>query len=221
MAKKRGEEPSSGAMNKLILKRAVHKRIKQTLSKAFISEREIYELVRGFFKKYLGVDYEFTHEELIKELRKVYLSPEVQKKVGSLFDKISEIEHTSKAFPREDLEKILVEFRGLVDELIVSHYQKEKSFMKKFRDSVHNLFSHQHKTMLEIDESVLSEKERLIVKMNMLLDNAKRWSDNDLEKAKEAYKELLDLYNSLDDTRKEAYFKPVQELYNMIKSKEK
>ena len=221
MAEKRGGETNSSTMNKLILKRAVSKRIKQIRAKAFISEREIYDLIRGFFKKYLGVDYEFTREELVKELRRVYFSPELQQRVSSLFDKISEIEHTSKAFPREELEKILVEFKGMVDELIVSHYQKEKSFIKKLKDYVHRLFSYKQEAILEVDESVLSQSERVVVKMNMLLDNSKRWSDKNLEKARKAYQELFDLYNSLDDTRKKVYFKPIQELYQMIKSKEK
>ena len=221
MEEKRGEDTGSGAVNKLILKKAVSKRIKQIQAKAFISEREIYELVRNFFKKYLGVDYEFTREELIKELRKVYISPELQEKVKHLFDHISEIEHSSKAFSKEELEKIIAEFRELVDALIVSHYQKEKSFFKKLRDSLHKHVSRKHHTLLDSDDSVLSNTERIIVKMNMLLDNSKRWADKDIEKAKSAYKELIELYNSLEEGRKEAYYKPVQELYSIIKSKDR
>ncbi len=221
MAGKRGENTDSSTINKLILKKAVHKRMKQILNKAFISEREVYDLVRSFFKKYLGIDYEFTREELMRELRRVYISPELQERVRHLFDNISEIEHTSKAFQREELEKIINEFESIINDLIVSHYEKEKSFLKKLRDSIHKIFSRKHKTLLDIDDSVLSENERVIVKMNMLLDNAKRLTDKDMVRAKEAYKELINLYDSLDDTRKKAYFKPVQELYNMIKTKEK
>lgn len=220
MVEKRGEEASSGAINKLILKKAANRRTSQILSKAFISEKEVYNLIRGFFKKYLEIDYEFTHKELLKELKRVYLTPDLQKKVNSMFNKISSIEHSSKPFPRDDLENLLIDFNEIVEELIISHYVKNKSFMNKLRDSIHELFSKEHNTMLEVNESVLSENERIIVKMNMLLDNSKRWSDKDIKKSKEAYKELLELYNSLDEDRKKAYFKPVQELYNMIKSAE-
>ena len=219
MAGKRGEQTSSGIENKLVIKKAVSKRISRILEKAFISEREVYDLVRSFFKKYLGIDYEFTREELLKELRKVYIAPGLQERVKHLFNDISKIEHTSKAFPREELEEILVGFESVVDDLIVSHYDKETSFLKKLKDSIHHLFSRKHNTMLEIDESVLSENERLIVKMNMLLDDAKRLSDRDVKKAKKTYHELLLMYNSLSEDRQAAYFKPVQELYNMIKSK--
>lgn len=221
MAEKRGEKPSSSNVNKLVLKKAVSKRIKQIQAKAFISEREVYDLVRSFFKKYLDIDYEFTREEILKELRKVYIPPDLQDRVKELFEHISEIEHTSKAFSREELEKILAEFKDLVNLLIVSHYQKEKSFFKKLRDSLHKHFSKEHEKILEVDESVFSQTERIIVKMNMLLDNAQRWADKDVEKSKKAYKELIELYNSLDDDRKEAYYKPVQELFHMIKGRER
>ena len=131
------------------------------------------------------------------------------------------MEHSSKNFTREELERILSEFKGVVDRLIVSHYQIEKNFFKKLKDSIHKMFSREHHKMLEADETALSENERIIVKMNMLLDNAKRWSDDDIVKAKEAYKELIEFYDSLDEARKKAYFGPVNELYQMIRSKER
>jgi hypothetical protein len=218
--KKRGDEASS-TTNKLILKKAAYKKVDHIMSKAFISEREVYDLIRSFFKKHLTIDYEFTHEELMRELKKVYLSPELQEKVRHLFEDVSEIEHTSKTYTREELERILENFRLVVDGLIVSHYQQERSFFKKLKDNIHKMFSRKHKKLLEPDESVLSESERVIVKMNMLLDNAKRWSDSNLERAMEAYQELISIYDTLDDAKKKAYYKPVQELYNMLNSKQK
>jgi hypothetical protein len=219
MAEKKGGEETSSIANKLILKKAAYKKIEHILSKAFISEREVYDLIRSFFKKHLNIDYEFTHEELMNELKKIYLSPELQEKVKSLFQEISEIEHTSKAFTREELEKILKDFREVVDSLIVSHYQQHSPFFRKLRDNIHKFFSGKHKKLLEPDESVLTEHERIIVKMNMLLDNAKRLSDSDVGKAKECYGELLSLYNTLDEQRKKVYFGAVQELYNIINNK--
>jgi ElaB/YqjD/DUF883 family membrane-anchored ribosome-binding protein len=156
----------------------------------------------------------------MKELRRIYLTPELQQKVDKLFKKISEVEHSDKTFTREELEQLLKEFNHVVDQLIVSHYQKEKSFGKKFKDWVHKIFSSKHKDMLDVDESVLSENERVIVKMNMLLDNSKRWSGKDIEKAKEAYKELMHLYESLNEERQKIYYQPIQELYQMIRSKD-
>jgi hypothetical protein len=216
--KKRGEE-SSSTSNKLILKKAAYKKVDHIMSKAFISEREVYDLIRSFFKKHLTIDYEFTHEELMKELKKVYLSPDLQEKVKRLFGDVSEIEHTSKTYTREELEKILKDFREVVDGLIVSHYQQERSFFRKLKDNVHKMFSRKHRKLLEPDESVLSENERIIVKMNMLLDNARRWSDSNIEKAMEAYQELLAIYNNLDESKKKAYYRPVQELYIMLNNK--
>ncbi|MBN2459027.1 hypothetical protein JXB28_01980 [Candidatus Woesearchaeota archaeon] len=225
MAEKRGEESSSTSSasanaNKMILKKAAHRRAEQIKSKAFISPKEVYDLVRGFFKKHLDIDYEFTHDELMKELRKVYLSPELHGKVNGLFRDVSEIEHTNKEFTREELEQLLLEFKDIVDALIVSHYEQEKSLLKRMKHSFHKMFSKEHRKMLQPDDSVLSEHERIIVKMNMLLDNAKRMLDTNLDKSKKDYQELLTIYETLDEPKKKAYFSPINELYNMIKARD-
>jgi hypothetical protein len=218
--KKRGDDTSSNTQKKLILKKAANKKIEHLRSKAYISEKEVYDLVRSFFKKHLTIDYEFTHEELMNELKKIYLSPDLQEKVKGLFEDVSKIEHTSKTFTREELEEILKDFELVVDGLIVSHYQQKKSFFTKIKDSFHKAFSKKHKKLLESDEEALLENERTVVKMNMLLDNSKRWSDMDLDRAKEAYQELIELYNSLDAKKKKAYYEPVQALYGIITNKE-
>ncbi|MFH0869852.1 MAG: hypothetical protein V1866_02240 [archaeon] len=216
MVEKRGEVESS-IENKLVLKKAVDTKIKHVNAKAFISEREVYDLVRGFFKRYLDIDYEFTCDELIKELRRVYLSADIQARVKILLDRISEIEHLSREFSKQELQQMLADFKELVDMMIVSHYEKH-SFLKRLGDWLAKPFSHQHKEVFD-DSALLSENERLVVKMNMLLDNAKRISDLDISKAKEIYKELIQVYDSLDPDRKQRYYKPVNELYSLLKNK--
>ena len=222
MVEKRGEEASSTntTNNKLILKKAVYKKMDHLMGKAFISEREVYDLVRSFFKKHLTIDYEFTREELMKELKKIYLSPDLQDKVQNLLIDVSQIEHTSKNFTKEELAEILADFRDVVDGLIVSHYQQERSFFKRFKDNLHKMFSSQHKKILEAEEGVFEEDERSVVKMNMLLDDAKRMLDVNLEKAKDTYKELIIIYNALPLHKKKAYYTAVQDLYNMVKNRD-
>jgi hypothetical protein len=216
MAEKRGEAEAT-VKNKLILKKAVEHKTKQVLEKAFISEKEVYDLIRGFFKKYVNIEYEFTADELMKELRKVYLSPALQEKIKKLLERVSEMEHVSREFTRKELESILADFKSVVDEMIVVHYEK-KHFFHKIRDALHGSVSQKHKHLLE-DPSLLAEHERHIVKMNILLDNARRWVENDPEAAKKAYKELLGVYENLDEDKKKAYYQPVTELYNMIRAK--
>jgi hypothetical protein len=217
MEEKRGDAGS--ITNKLILKKAVEVKIKRILEKAFISEREAYDLVRDFFKKYLLIDYEFTTEELLKELRRVYVTPELHARIKLVLERVAEIEHLSRSFSKPELEALLNDFKAVVDALIVFHYDK-KSFFKKLRDSLHRSVSDEHKNVFETDEAALSENERAIVKMNMLLDNAKRWSDKDITRAKQAYKELLEIYDQLEPERKKSYYEPINELFVMIKHKE-
>ncbi len=217
MEEKRGELDS--ITNKLILKKAVDVRIRRILSKAFISEREAYDLVRDFFKKYLGVDYEFTTDELLKELRRVYVTPELHARIKLVLDRVSEIEHLTRSFSKQELEALLNDFKGVVDALIVFHYEK-KSFLSKVKDALHKSVSDEHNKVFETGEATLSENERAVVKMNMLLDNARRWSDNDLVRAKQAYKELLEIYEQLEPERKKSYYEPINELFSIIKHKE-
>jgi hypothetical protein len=215
MAEKRGEQESN-VVNKLVLKRAVEHKIKLISEKTFVSEREVYDLVRGFFKKYINIDYEFTADELLCELKKVYMPSELHERVNSMLNRVSEMEHVSRAFTKEELLGILADFKSVVDALIVTHYEKHGIF-GKVKDSL-NSTGKDHKKVLD-EASLLNENERVIVKMNVLLDNARRWSEKDLPAAKKAYQELLALYNSLDDERKKAYYQPVQELYAILQSK--
>jgi hypothetical protein len=219
MDKKRGEESSS--VNRLMLKRAANKKIDSMLSKSYITEKEVYEAIRSFFKKHLEVDYEFTHTELMDELKKIYLSEDLKKRVHSLFERISEFEHNSREFKKEELEEILQEFKTVVDEMIVVHYDKHENFFTKIMHFIHHIFSRKHETMLDdINEEEFFASQRHVVKMNMLLDNAKRMAEkNNLEEAKKFYKELNEIYTSLDENKKQAYYKPVSELFQIIKSK--
>ena len=215
MVEKRGEQESVLA-NKLVLKRAVEHKVRIISEKAFISEREVYDLVRSFFKKYLNVDYEFTSDELMREMKKVYLPAELQQRARMIIDRVSEMEHLSRTFSKEELTHILTEFRALVEALISSHYEN-KSFVGKVRDALHG--STQDSKGLLDETTLLNENERIIVRMNMLLDNARRWADKDLAAAKKAYQDLLVLYNALDDEKKNAYFKPVNELFALLRNK--
>ncbi len=220
MVKERGEDNSKDySINKLILKKAINKKINFILSKAFISEKEVYYLIRSFFKKFLEIDYEFTSEELNNELRKIYLTNELQEKVKLLFKKISKVEYASKPFSKDELIRLLNDFKSIIDELIIAHYKKESSIMKRLGDNIHKFFSNDHKKMLKEEEHALSENERVLIRMNMLLDNSKRWSKKDLNKAKGAYKELLLIYNSLGEEKKKVFYKPVHELYNILNIK--
>jgi len=215
MVEKRGD-PDSGVVNKLVLKRAVEHKIRLIAQKAFISEREAYDLIRGFFKKFINIDYEFTSEELTAELRKVYLPAELHASINSILSRVSEMEHLSRSFSKDELVQLLADFQVLVDALISSHYEKH-GLLGRAKDTVHST-GKDHKNVLD-ESTLLNENERVVVKMNILLDNGRRWANKDIEAAKRAYQELLVIYDSLDDEKKAAYFRPVNELFALLKNK--
>jgi len=220
MVEKRGE--SDNITNKLVLKKAVESKINHLLGKPSVSEKEVYDLIREFFKKYLGVDFEFTSDELVRELRRVYVTPDMQERIHNLMDRVSEIEYLSKKFSSEELNVLLQDFKILVDELIVYHYEN-KSLFKKVKDVLCGSVSKKHKKVMEDSEkNCFSETERRVVKMNMLLDDAKRLlKKDDVHQAKQVYTELIDVYNGLSEEKKKAYYPLVTEVYGSINSKEK
>jgi hypothetical protein len=216
MEVKRGEAVQ-GTPNKMVLKKAVSHKVKQLSEKAVITDREVYDLIRGFFKKYISIDYEFTSEELIKEMRKVYLPGDLHKRVSLLLSAVSEMEHLSREFSKIELLHILQEFNSIVNDMITTHYE-DKGFLKKIADWLHLGVSKEPESALDPNR-LLSENERIVVKMNMLLDNGRRFADKNPELAKKCYHELRQMYESLDHEKKKAYYMAVSELYAMLKNK--
>jgi len=214
MAEKRG-----GEVNRLILKKAVSKRVDQIKKRSFISEKEVYDVIRSFFKKFLQIEYEFTKNELIRELKKIYITKELQERIENLYSNISEVEHISRAFSRDELIKVLDEFRVVVEALIIAHYQQERNFLQNIGDHIHRAFSKEHNSVLQNESEALGEDQQTAIRMNMLLDDIKRWSDTDLKKCKVAYQELMKLYGTLSEEKKSAFYGPIQELYNIIRMK--
>ncbi|MBU1976120.1 MAG: hypothetical protein KKG59_06990 [Nanoarchaeota archaeon] len=111
MVEKRGE-------NRLLLKEIFLKRTNYLLSKQILKEKEVYNIVRDFFKEYYNVDYEFTQNELMDELKKIYFEPETRKKVEQLLEKAFKIQYSDKPLEIEELKSILKQFSKLLDTII-------------------------------------------------------------------------------------------------------
>ncbi len=127
MAEKRGEE---GVSEKLLLKKAVKKRVEYLLKKPSVRVEEAYNLVKSFFKAYTGRDYEFTREELLKELDKVYLEPGLKKSLSEVIEKLGVVEFAPVSYSTEEVKTLLSSFARDVELLIHANTLK-KSFWDK------------------------------------------------------------------------------------------
>lgn len=141
---RRGED---NPINHALLRESILQSIAYLQSKVYIQEKEVYELVRAFFKEYLGLDYEFTHEELLIELQNIFYDKKLEDQVLNFLRDISKIEYSDEEFPPENLKKILSDFSVIVD-VLIKKQTKGKSFLKKL------VFWKEH-----IDEQIPVERE--------------------------------------------------------------
>jgi hypothetical protein len=119
------------------LKEVTKKRIEYLLSKTFVLDKELYDVVKFFFKEFFGKDYEFCVEEIRNELNKVYLKDDTKQKLVAFLEKIEPIEHSDEEFSQEEIRELLVEFGRVADELLRA-YEKErkKGFIEKFLEKI-------------------------------------------------------------------------------------
>ena len=120
MVEKRGtqEAPAKVSVSsKKLLAASINKKIDYYLSKTTFDELDLYYLVKDFFREFLELKYEFSLEELKKELDKVFLEKSNTDSILAFIDKIKTIEYETTTFEAETLTKMMKEFSLIVDTL--------------------------------------------------------------------------------------------------------
>lgn len=125
--KERGGEKE---VNHTLLKETILKNVAYLDSKSYLQEKEVYDLVKTFFKEYLGLNYEFTHEELEIELQNIFYDKKLEDEVLSFLRETAKIEYSDDELIAEDLKKLLKQFSKIV-ELLIKAKKKEQSFISK------------------------------------------------------------------------------------------
>ncbi|MEM4259862.1 MAG: hypothetical protein QXG00_01350 [Candidatus Woesearchaeota archaeon] len=132
----------SEAEKKRILKENHHKKIDYALEKAFLKDFDVYNLVQDFFAEFLNLNYKFTHEELVKELDKLFLEDKLKIKIINFLEKLSFMEFNSDSEPTQDeLKRLILEFKEIINQLIIFQEEIHKGlfgsiiywFKQKFR----------------------------------------------------------------------------------------
>ena len=174
------------------LKTKTEQQIKYLYDKVTLTEEEIYIVTKDFFSALLELEYQFSHEELLDELKKTYIDTQVKEQVQKFIKNIGRIEYNSNiTFELEELKKFLEELQGIVDKLIT---EETKQNSKGF-----SLFSKQkEETIGELIEKVKTEREPKL--------------------AKQHYQEALKKYNRLNQQEQQLYFERLQEAYEFLKA---
>jgi|GEM_PF-3751661 hypothetical protein len=217
---------------KKIIYESTKKKIDYVLSKSEIKEEEVYELVKGFFKEYLKLDYEFTNQELMEELKKVYLEKELLDQLEDFLKKMALIESFDNNFSPAELRKMLTRFDGMIKELIGPiEEQKKKSLFGGMLESLKNK-KKAKKSQIEQKEEKLREKVkeesktgsapsmsaascqkkiRELLKLIKRKIRARQWDE-----AKKIYMDLLNVYENADKVTKHKYYDLIYNLYSKL-----
>jgi len=136
------------------------KKIGYLISKSQVQEEELYQLVKDFFKDYLKLDYEFTHEELMEELKTVYLEKELLDELESFLKKIAKIECFDNNFSNAEMKSLIEKFEEISKQIIGPlEKQEEYSMVKKLLSSVKGSVKQAIKRENKEEKSKIAQKE--------------------------------------------------------------
>jgi hypothetical protein len=228
------EEKSGEESGKALLKKDTSKKIKYFLSKRVIKDNDVYYLLKDFLREYTGVDYHFTHQEIITELKNVYVPAGIRKDFFDLIDEVFSFEYIKKDYSDKELRGFLERFEKYLDELIVIH-KREIPRSEKFRAFIENIFLRKNKKELKkelVDEEepvelmsveeklpVIEGKNKFEIQFKTVMEQMYYSLDNDdAETAKNHYYELINLYNTLSSKDKQVYYEKLNFAYKDLTS---
>lgn len=114
---------------------AIIKKIDYHLNKNSLSDVDLYYLIKDFFREYLNLKYEFSLDELISELDKIYLDTEQRERTLEFINKVKIIEYHDSSFSESRIKEFIVEFSAITKLLIKNTQYENKSFWDRFMTS--------------------------------------------------------------------------------------
>ena len=192
-----------------ILKSAIKQRLNYIKSKPRVTDEEVYVLVKDFFKEFLKLDYEFTHEELIEELEERYLENDLHQKLVIFIKRIGKVEYCDENLSQQELRALLNEFEELLKILLQGDLIiKLNSALKKLGFGKSN--NENNESVEEIND------------MNDLIERIKYYIiSEDLMEAKKLYFQLKKLYDFSLPEKQHKYYQEISNLYYALKPKGK
>jgi hypothetical protein len=165
---------------------------------------ELFLAIRKYFKDIFQIDYEFSYEELIRELSRENIDPSLKMILASFFKKVSDIRFSGQDFSQVELQSLIDEARSIVrmTSKPTEDERQAELVSKKMKEQSMKLFG------LDKIFSLISRAQLSVVK-------------NDIAAAKNSYFKLIQEYNALPIARKEKVYDSIRRLYEEIKLFEK
>lgn len=169
----------------------------ETLSKEFSV------MIREFFKKQFNIEYEFTYEELGKELNLRKLDRTLVHVLSSFFKRITEIEFGGGAITKDELRVLIIETREIIE--LTTEKSPEKITKEK---------GGRVERKIEQRKIKASGLKRIYI----LISEAEIYLRVDeVKKAKLLYYDVIKTYNKLSPAKKKRVYELVKRVYDEIK----
>lgn len=142
------EKEVSEAARRLALQKAMIARIDILLSEENPDAQELLRIIKEFFTPFLKLDYEFTYEELLLELDKIFITDAARAQITILLETITELTYLrGEEFSEAQIKTFLKQLRAIILTLIPEPVSdKKKGFFSR-------LFSQTRASALPLEPS--------------------------------------------------------------------
>lgn len=219
--------------SRILLRRNTLRDVNYLISKSWVTEAELYNLVKGFLKSYLNLGYEFTKEELFKELTNVYMPYAIRTDFFKFIEQVFLFEYSDVEFTNDEIRLLLHEFKKYVELLLSSSFSQSsigrKILLKKARKKLVSYLSsivYKDKKKHYHEEEIVEQPHELQtidpimnahIDINSLIEKVYISIDHaDYESAKSLYNKVLSKYQFLTADEKTHYYSILNEVYRAL-----
>ncbi|MDD9952904.1 MAG: hypothetical protein OXR66_01045 [Candidatus Woesearchaeota archaeon] len=179
--------------------------------KNVIETHDVYQLIRSFFKGFLGKEYEFTINELREELKHVYITHATRGHINEILKALEGLEYADVQLQHEQLVALLELFTVTVKELVRMHTAKANFFTK-----LKAFFTREDLTpdVIIAELPVIEDDNALHVRMHTLVEKCYAALErHNARRAKAAYEALLNEYADLETSDREHFYQLIEQTY--------
>ena len=155
---------------------------------------EFSRIVREYFKYILNIDYEFTYNELLDELKKKGINPDIESLLIEFFKRATRVEFAGHRIRRRELQSLINEAKEVVH---LTSKEEPKKRLKLIEIPI---------KIKDIDKVFIA-----ITNIEKLLER------NDIERAMKLYLRILNAYNKLEERDKDSVYPLLSRLYKELK----
>lgn len=113
------------------------KKIDYYSQKNTVTDLDLYYLMKEFFRIFLELKYEFSFDELIEELDKIYLETKQREEVVNFINKIKVIEYHDSPFKEDKIKEFIKHFSEISKALVKAGTEEKQTLWKKLKKMFH------------------------------------------------------------------------------------